>query len=145
VVDAMHNLFLGLVEEHFDILGIRMNIKSVSTPSIIIDIPVESINKLNKHERKSLNRLIKMLEAPIKKELKSQNGYDIYLKRLSALHRAALELLCVSVGAPLNLNPNHFNKRKLNKLDFIHAILTWVSASIDTFVIVRRLLDLCSD
>lgn len=145
VVDAMHNLFLGLVQEHFNILGIQMNnTKSGSTPSIMIDIREESINKLDEHERKSLNRLIKMLEAPIKMELQSQNGYDVYFKRLSALHRAALELLCMSVGAPLNLNPNHFNKSKLNKPDFIHAILTWVSAIIDTFLI-RRLLDLCSD
>ena len=145
VVDAMHNLFLGLVQEHFDILGIQMNnTKSASTPSIIIDIPEESINKLNGHERKSLNRLINILEAPIKMELKSQNGYDIYFKRLSALHKAALELLCLSVGAPLHLNPSHSNKRKLNMPDFIRAILTWVSASIGTFLI-RYLLDLCSD
>jgi len=133
VVDAMHNLFLGLVKEHFDILGIQLNnTKSRTTPSIVINIPEESINKLNEHERKSINRLINMLEAPIKTELKSQGGYDVYFKRLSALHRAALELLCTAVGAPLK--PKHVNKSKLNKPDFIHSILAWVS--IDTFSIL---------
>ena len=132
VVDAMHNLFLGLVQEHFDILGIQLNnTKSRTTPSLVINIPEDSINKLNEHERKSVNRLVKMLEAPIKKELQSQAGYDVHVKQLSALHRAALELLCSSVNAPLMLDPKHANKSKLNKPDFIHVILAWVS--IDTF------------
>ena len=100
-----------------------------TTPCMVIDIPKESINKLNEHERKSVNHLINMLEAPIKKELKSQAGYDVHFKRLSALHKAALELLCMSVDAPIKLDPKHANKGKLrvNKLDFIHAILAWVS------------------
>ena len=110
------------------------NTKSITTPSIVINISEDSINKLNEHERKSVNRLVKMLEAPIKKELKSQDGYNLYFKRLSALHRAALELLCSSVDAPLMLDPKHVNKSKLNKPDFIHAILAWVS--IDTFSIL---------
>ena len=124
----MHNLFLGLVHKHYDILGIQLNNdKDSTTPSIVINIPEESINKLNQQERKSLNRLIKMLEAPIKMELKSQAGYDLHFKRLSTLHKAALKLLCTSVNAPLKLDP----EGKLNKPDFIHAILAWVS--IDTF------------
>ena len=106
VVDAMHNLFLGLIQQHFDILGIQLNsTKSKTTPCMAINIPEESINKLNEHECKSVNRLINMLEAPIKKKLKSQAGYDVHFKRLSALHEAALELLCTSVNAPLKLDP----------------------------------------
>lgn len=127
VVDAMHNLFLGLVQEHFDILGIQLNnTKSRTTPSIVINIPEKSLNTLNEHERKSAIRLINILEAPIKKELKLPAGYEIYFKRLSALHRAPLELLCTSVGAPLKRDPKHVNKSKFNKPDFIHAILAWV-------------------
>ena len=92
VVDAMHNLFLGLVQQHFDILGIQLNsTKSKITPCMAINIPEESINKLNEHEHKSVNRLINMLD-PKKKELKSQAGYDVHFKRLSALHKAALKL-----------------------------------------------------
>jgi len=145
MVDAMHNLFLGLVQEHFDILGIRLNnTKSKMTPSIVINIPEVSINKLNENECKSINWLINILEAPIKKELKLQAGYDIYFKRLSPLHWAALQLLCTSVGAPLKLNSQHVNKSKLNKPDFIHVILAWVS--IDRFSNTAPCLsDLCSD
>ena len=84
------------------------------------------------------------MEAPIKKELKLQAGYDVYFKRLSPLHQAALQLLCTSVGAPLKLNSQHVNKSKLNKPDFIHVILAWVS--IDTFSNTAPCLsDLCSD
>ena len=140
VIDAMHNLFLGLVQEHFDILGIKLNnTKSNTTPSIVINIPEESINKLNEHERKSVSRLINMLGAPIAQELKSQASYNLYFKRLSALHRAALELLCTFVGAPLKLN-----KSKLNKPDFIHAILAWVRYFLILFNTLC-LSGLCSD
>jgi hypothetical protein len=131
VVDAMHNLFLGLVREHFDILGIRLkNTKSRLTPSVVINIPQDSINKLNEHERKSVNRLINILGAPIKKELKSHAGYDEHFKRLGRIHRAALELLCFTVDAPIKLNPIHVKKGKLNKPDFIRAILDWVSTDV---------------
>ena len=83
IVDTMHNLFLGLVQEHFNILGIQLNnTKSRTTPTIVINITEELINKLNRHECKSINRLINMLEAPIKKELKSQTGYEVYFKQL---------------------------------------------------------------
>jgi hypothetical protein len=130
VVDAMHNLFLGLVREHFDILGIQQNQPNRKTRSIIINIPEESIGKLQVHERKTIVRLINILEAPIKKELGSEAGYAKYLKRLSASHRAALELLCTSVGAPVVPTTQHSNTTKLYKPDFAHAILRWVSLNI---------------
>ena len=130
VVDAMHNLFLGLVREHFDILGIQQNQPNRKTRSIIINIPEESIGKLQAHERKTVVRLINILEAPIKKELGSEAGYAKYLKRLSTSHRAALELLCMSVGAPIVPTTQHSNTTKLYRPDFGHAILHWVSLNI---------------
>lgn len=131
IVDAMHNLFLGLVQEHFDILGIRLTkTKDKTTPSIIIDIPQASIEKLNVHEHKSVVRLINTLEPPIKKELKLAASYSIYFKRLSSMHRAALELVCTSIGAPLIVNTQHVKKTKLHKPDFVHSILRWVSLDI---------------
>jgi len=38
VVDAMHNLFLGLIQEHFEILGIRLKHKTGGdmTPAISV-------------------------------------------------------------------------------------------------------------
>jgi len=64
----------------------------------------------------------------MKKELNSQTGYDRYFKRLSSLHRAALELFFTSASVPLKIK--HTNKKKLNKPDFIHSILAWVSIDI---------------
>ena len=63
VIDAMHNLFLGLVQEHFNILGIRLNGTDKPTPSIVINIPQQEIDKLNTHERKSILRLIHTLST----------------------------------------------------------------------------------
>ena len=41
VVDAMDNLFLGLIQEHFEILGIKLNNKTCNaTPAISIYVPV---------------------------------------------------------------------------------------------------------
>ena len=130
VVDAMHNLFLGLVQEYFDILGIQQNQPNCKTHSIIINIPEESIGKLQVHERKTVVCLINILEAPIKKELGLETGYAKYLKQLSASHWAALELLCTSVSAPVVLTMQHSNTTKLYRPDFRHAILHWVSLNI---------------
>ena len=80
IVDAMHNLFLGLVWEHFDILGIQQNQPNQKTHLIIINIPEESIEKLQVHKCKTVTHLINILEAPIKKELGLEAGYAKYLK-----------------------------------------------------------------
>ena len=80
IVDAMHNLFLGLVQEHFDIFGLQQNQPNCKTRSIIINILEESIGKLQVHERETVAHLINILEAPIKKELRLEAGYAKYLK-----------------------------------------------------------------
>ena len=69
VIDAMHNLFLGLVWEHFDILGIQQNQPNCKTCSIIINIPEKLIGKLQVHKYKTVICLSNILEAPIKKAL----------------------------------------------------------------------------
>ena len=128
VVDSMHNLFLGLVQEHFEILGIRMdNRKGKETPALSINISTEAMNELDKKERKSMDKLIETLESPMNKELESQEGYDMYFKRLEKVHKRPLKLVFESFK--LKVNPNYTNVRKenLNKPDFIHSILTWVS------------------
>jgi hypothetical protein len=127
VIDAMHNLFLGLVQEHFNILGIRLNGTDKPTPSIVVNIPQQEIDKLNIHERKSILRLIRTLETPMKKELKSQDGYDKYVKRLTPNNRLALQLFCTSVNVPVKPKIGHLNKKRFTKADYIHAILEWVS------------------
>lgn len=128
VVDCMHNLFLGLVQEHFEILGIRMdNKKGKETPALSIKLSMEAMNGLEKNERKSMDKLIETLESPMNKELESQGGYDMYFKRLGKLHKQALKLVFESLKLKANPIYTHIGKENLNKPDFIHSILTWVS------------------
>jgi hypothetical protein len=64
VVDCMHNLFLGLVQEHFEILGIRLNQPDDTMPVIDVNIPLPTNLELNDKERKSMEKLIKILQLP---------------------------------------------------------------------------------
>jgi hypothetical protein len=128
VVDCMHNLFLGLIKEHFEILGIRMdNKKCNETPALSINISMDGMSELNKNERKSVDKLIETLESPLNKELESQDGYDMYLKRLEKLHKQALKLFFESFKLKVNPTYTPINEKNLNKADFVHSILTWVS------------------
>ena len=52
IINAMHNLFLGLVQEHFDILEIQQDQPNCKTCLIIINIPEKSIGKLQVHKCK---------------------------------------------------------------------------------------------
>jgi Transposase family tnp2 len=128
VVDCMHNLFLGLVQEHFEILGIRMdNKKGKEPPALSINISTEAMSGLDKNERKSMDKLIETLESPMNKELESFDGYDMYFKRLGKLHKQSLKLVFESYKLKVNPTYTHITKENLNKPDFIHSILTWVS------------------
>jgi hypothetical protein len=133
VVDAMHNLFLGLIQEHFDILGIRSDQKPPEKPpSLRLKIPNDLMtnSKLNDKEQKSLNKIFSLLEAPMTCELTSTPGYDKYFKRFSALHRSALELAYTVLNIPFEpiTNSNYENKKMYNKADYIRSILAWVSS-----------------
>ena len=127
VVDAMHNLFLGLIQEHFETLGIRLNDKTVdTTPAISINIPIPPTLKFSVHEQKSLLKLIKILESPIGQELHMSDGYKLYFKRLNNLQRPVLDLAFRSLGVLPSTKPGHINKAKLNKADYIRSLLNWV-------------------
>jgi hypothetical protein len=64
VVDAMHNLFLGLVKEHFNgILGVCLN---KDEPEVVLDIKLsDSWTFFSHKEQKSVKQLKKWLEAPL--------------------------------------------------------------------------------
>ncbi len=126
VVDCMHNLFLGLVQEHFEILGIRLNQPDDTTPAIDIDIPSSTILKLNDKERKSMATLIKIFQLPLNTELSTPDGYEKYFKRLCLLHGTVLESACKLLAVPLRTRPGNINKKKLNKADFTRSLLEWV-------------------
>lgn len=134
VIDAMHNLFLGLIREHFDILGIRSDRETPEkTPSLHLNIPnnITTRSELNDKEQKSLKKVFSWLEAPITRELRSTSGYDKHFKRFSTLHRSALELAYTVLNipfVPVN-NSQYLNKKMYNKADYIRSIIAWVSSS----------------
>ena len=103
------------------------NKKGKETPALSIKICIEAMNGLEKNERKSMDKLIETLESPMNKELESQGGYDMYFKRLGKLHKQALKLVFESLKLKANPIYTHIGKENLNKPDFIHSILTWVS------------------
>jgi hypothetical protein len=103
------------------------NKKGKEAPALSINIPTEAISKLDKNERKSMDKLVEILESHMNEELASQDGYDLYLKRLEKLHKQPLKLVFESYKLKVNPTYTRITKENLNKPDFIHSILTWVS------------------
>ena len=103
------------------------NKRRKETPALCINISMEAMSGLDKNEHKSMDKLIETLESPMNKELESQDGYDMYLKRLGKLHKQPLKLDFESFEMKVNPTYTHIRKEKLNKPDYIHSILAWVS------------------
>src|ERR1700678_2018376 len=116
VVDAMHNLFLGLIQEHFQgILGIRLAKDSDVDASPVLDIPLSDRtgNNLNDTERKSLSKALTWLMGPMNHELASELGMIKWTKKLSNLHLEALKFLCQELYcAPIAVDPR---KKTMNR------------------------------
>lgn len=98
VVDAMHNLFLGLIKEHFtSILGI-------GSPRIQED-PVFSVTfsvtptHFTENEKKSVERLKKWLEAPAAKVFSHER--ELAINKLKTCHSKALRFACDELGCSL--------------------------------------------
>ena len=128
VVDAMHNLFLGLIQEHFQgILGIRLAKVSDADTRPVLDITFSDRagNNLNDPERKSLSKALSWLTAPMNQELASELGRAKWIKKLSSLHLNALKFLCQELHCtPIAADPR---KRMMNRPDYARGILIWVS------------------
>jgi hypothetical protein len=64
----MHNLFLGLIKEHFEnILGIRVE-KKVICPVVVVSLSDHWMT-FTPYERKSVQKLKRWLEASMNEEL----------------------------------------------------------------------------
>lgn len=92
VVDAMHNLFLGLIQEHFEILGIKL--EGVEDKNAVIDIS-SSITPvfcacLISAEQKLMNCLIRILKQPMNSAFVTTEGSTYYKKKLMGCHVTCL-------------------------------------------------------
>jgi hypothetical protein len=149
VVDPMHNLFLGLIKEHFQgILGYYPPRTTHPTPAprvdIHINIPPDPTNPLPdaKGPRASIRRLISWLEEPFEFTDESSKEFKAVTDKWgkSTIHVAAF----VYVGRGLNCLPQTLDStgqdtkfpltKKLSKKGLATCILSWVS----NFCIVER-------
>ena len=120
VVDAMHNLFLGLIKEHFTgILGIGL-------PRIQED-PVLSVEfshipmHFTENEKKSVEKLKKWLEAPAATVFSHER--ELAINKLKTLHVRALQFACKELNCSLpvsNANGNY------SKELLVGVLLDWV-------------------
>ena len=87
VVNAMHNLFLGLIKEHFtSILGIG-SLRIQEDPVLSIKFSEAPIT-FTENERKSVGKLKNWLEAPASKVFSTE--HELAINKLKTIHAKAL-------------------------------------------------------
>jgi len=135
VVDAMHNLFLGLINEHFqNILGIRLDKdKEQNSPVINVTFTNALWDGLKETEKKDSKKLLAWLRTPLNSELNTIEGHNRWLKKLSGLRLAVLELAAVEIGCrPL---PTDSRKMVMHRVDYARGLLHWVCGSFLSHII----------
>jgi len=129
VVDAMHNLFLGLIKEHFtSILGIGSG--------RILEDPVFSVTfsvipeQFTDKEKKSVETLKKWLQAPATKVFSHKR--ELAIKKLKTCHIKALRFACDELGCSLPPPDSNVNYSK----DLLAGILLdWVCVLFPCFIL----------
>ena len=91
VVDAMHNIFLGLIKEHFhNIIGIG-RAKTAEGAVVFVEFP-DPPNDFTDAERKSLATLRKMLQRPLNDAIEASP--EAVKKKLMRFHHRPLAFAC---------------------------------------------------
>jgi hypothetical protein len=132
VIDAMHNLFLGLINEHFqNILGIRLDkVKEQTGPTINVHFTDPRWDTLTEDEKKDAKRLVSWLRMPLNLELGTTEGRDKWLKKFSGLRLNVLQLASTEIGCPAL--PSDERKATMRRIDYARGLLHWVS---DSFIL----------
>ena len=125
VVDAMHNLFLGLIKEHFrNVIGIGRS-KTDEGAVIFVEFP-EPPHDFTDPEHKSLEKLRRLLQKPLNDKIQSLP--ESVKKTLVRLHHRALAFACdeleVDEGKSFMSNEG---KALYSKDACATNILSWVS------------------
>jgi hypothetical protein len=130
VVDAMHNLFLGLIKEHFTgILGIGSP-RIQEDPVLTITFSVTPID-FTENEKKSVEKLKKWLEAPAAKVFSRER--ELAIAKLKTLHTKSLRFACDKLGCLPAAAPN-FNGSYSKDL-LAGALLDWVCTLFLCFIL----------
>lgn len=122
----MHNLFLGLIQEHFQgILGIRLDKDDhAEEPAFDLNILID-LSTLLPQEQKSTRKLLKWLQMPLNNDLSSATGKKLWFNRFMTLHISSLQLVCKGLKCPALTSEGE--KHKLYKNDWVLRLLDWVS------------------
>ena len=134
VVDTMHNLFLGLINEHFrTILGIELNKDTDKTIPVVHITFTEASMSLSKNEQTTMKKITHWLSQPMSAALNTPEGFKTWLDRFSKQHHSVLALIASELGCkPI---PSHQNKTShWTRLDYARGILDWVSTICISFV-----------
>ncbi len=116
----MHNLFLGLIKEHFTgILGIGLS-KFQEKPviSLAFEAPPPDMASQNK---KGVEKLKRILEAPVAIMLPNENDG---VKKLKSVNLPVLKFVTGQVECQLP------NKNKFSKADYAKSLYDWVSSNV---------------
>jgi Transposase family tnp2 len=117
VIDAMHNLFLGLVHEHCSgLLGLGK--RRVAAPVISITLPPVWPD-LTTVEQKSVAKIHDKLEGPLCEKI-SQDREGVYTS-LMARHLRALTFVAKTVG----VYPTALQPRSITKDMLVDALIDW--------------------
>ena len=123
VVDPMHNLFLGLIKEHFTgILGINLPKPTQEKPAIVIAFTTPS--KLNQNDVTGVEKLRRWLEKPLASTFPDRSSA---LKKLQRLNLPALEFVCSEVrcNVPPLPPPTEPRRSRHTKTELAEALLEW--------------------
>lgn len=120
IIDAMHNLFLGLVQKHFeDIIGFKKKAQPLEAVISLGHIS-NRWETFTAKERKSVERLRNYLVQPMVDELKTERSK--WVKRFNNCHKLALKFFCTELRL---LTPAMDNVRT-KKSCYTNALLDWV-------------------
>jgi hypothetical protein len=129
VVDAMHNLFLGLIKEHFlGILSIKCNPRPVQAVTVLDITLSDHWKSFTVNEQKSVNKLLTWLSAPLSATLATEPGQTLWKKRFHTLHERSLVFFCTELYC--QLLPKEYNTARTYKADWVGALLAWVSHTV---------------
>ena len=129
MVDAMHNLFLGLIKEHFtSILGIG-SLRIQEDPVLSTKFSEAPIT-FTENERKSVGKLKKWSEAPASKVFSTE--HELAINKLKTVHAKALHFACNELGCDL---PDPNSKGNYSKDLLAGILLDWVCALFLCFVL----------
>ena len=121
----MHNLFLGLIKEHFTgILGITpMSYQENAVIPLVLDaFPPD----LSESDKKGVEKLKRWLEAPAAATFSSDRVKAV--NKLQGANLRSLAFVCTQVHCSLPTNMTNYTK-----MDYANALLDWVSHQVPVF------------